>query len=578
MSVNVNVPCTVTIGLDGTVTLQTVKTQSYDLSEPHASFNGFLTDEILDAFIVKHNGARPGANLSVDVSANAAEGFESALWNNLKYAPMEAAPASTTLEAFLKKWATAELTKELAANQIAAALEAGALDNLAFNDIDGSYASGVTDMFSGIKELSPAVRAVIATQISNEKFLSAANGVGDGKVSARLPLEGGDSMTFQFIISQNFVVSEQAASADYSSNGAIQSGAGQKSLIGSYSVAERRVNVVLTRPMPADYHGLPSVPSAPSASFLDAVSSALSDAQGAYDGAVESADTIYGHWSELNDLNVIRLDKVAAKAAAEEMYAADVVSQTAALAAADGATSGPLYDAAQAAIAKTAASLVVKDAAVAAAVTAADNLAAAEASLTVSLSAASAANQGAIANVAQKLSDLNDAKDAYDAKVAERDIKQEEHDYANLHMAAAHQAADTYAALCMSQWSDASGAAWAAINAVETPVTGLRAVADADAATVVSSTTALNSARAAYMLDKSEANAAAVASAQQTLAIDQAAAAKSSAALAAGVVAANAKIVKANDALARVPNAAGFTDSPVSGTFLADNTIESLTV
>jgi len=332
--------------------------------------------------------------------------------------------------------------------------------------------------------------------------------------------------------------------------------------------------------MPADYHGLSPVPSAPSASFLDAVTSDLSDAQINYDGAVESADTIYGQWSQLNDLNVIRLDKVAAAVAAEEMYAADVSSQTVALAAAAGATSGPLYDAAQAAIAKTAASLSVKDAAVAAAVTAADNLSAAEASMAMFLSDAELANQAAIADVAQKLRDLNDAKEAYDAKVAERDIKQEEHDYANLHMSAAHQAADTYAALCLSQWSDASGAAWAAINAVETPVTGLRAVADADADTVVSDQTARNTAQSAYSAPggQTESNATALAAAQQTLAISQAAAAKSSAALNAGVIAANVKIGKANSALALVPTSAAYTDSPVSGTFVADNTFEELTL
>jgi len=142
---NINIPCQVTIALDGTVAIQTVTPQDFALSVANASFEGYLRDDVLKAFVVSNNGVGADVRLGVElVTEDDGSNFATSIGHELGTAAKEAT-SDVNLEAYLIAWAKEKLTEELATNGVAAAVEAGGLEGLVLT-------SPATDFITGARK------------------------------------------------------------------------------------------------------------------------------------------------------------------------------------------------------------------------------------------------------------------------------------------------------------------------------------------------------------------------------------------------------------------------------------------
>ena len=567
MSVNVNVPYKVTIAADGTVSVQTVTTQEYNLSTPNAVFAGNLRDAVLNAFHVSDEGSHANPILVVDMSDNDKSGFVGSLASQLSLAPMVDI-SSDNLKMYLVKWAKEQLTAELNANGISAALEGGALDDLQITDFAGDISGGAEAMFDGISNLSPETRSLIATQIPNSKYMEAmdASGAVGEVMSGLLPLAAGDSITFQFIITQTYAVSETPVASTLTDNANAVNGStiGVAPLIGHYSVDNRVVNVVLKRADPAAY--LPIKGSADDTDLEakiteighagDAASRVGVEAikHGEYDDAVTTARTDYNAWVASKARHDAHVASTKAKDTQSALYENAKSRMEAAVAAAAGVSSGPLYEAAQVAI------------------SAADKAKDYLAELTVTDSSANildisngaqaaeflVTSQASSAAVGSKFSDWMAAKDALEAAIAERDLLQEAYDWKLEQIAAAKEAADTDALLKSAQQGYLGGVA----NAKRAAVTGAGGL-DAAESTAADELTDASGAVSSFSPSSppTPAQATELLALQKTKAEKLAAFVAAKAAAAAGRADANSATEKYNAVLLAFCNAALLTDN-----------------
>jgi hypothetical protein len=567
MSVNVNVPYKVTIAADGTVSVQTVTTQEYNLSTPNAVFAGNLRDAVLNAFHVSDEGTHANPILVVDMSDNDKSGFVGSLASQLSLAPMVDI-SSDNLKMYLVKWAKEQLTAELNANGISAALEGGALDDLQITDFAGDISGGAEAMFDGISNLSPETRSLIATQIPNSKYMEAmdASGAVGEVMSGLLPLAAGDSITFQFIITQTYAVSESPVASTLTDNANAVNGStiGVAPLIGHYSVDNRVVNVVLKRADPAAY--LPIKDSADDTDLVakiteighagDAASRVGVEAvkHGEYDGAVTTARTDYNAWVASKARHDAHVAATKAKDTQSTLYENAKSRMEAAVAAAAGVSSGPLYEAAQVAI------------------SAADKAKDYLAELTITDSSANildisngaqaaeflVTSQASSAAVGAKFSDWMAAKDALEAAIAERDLLQEAYDWKLEQIAAAKEAADTDALLKSAQQGYLGGVA----NAKRAAVTGAGGL-DAAESTAADELTDASGAVSSFSPSSppTPAQATELLALQKTKAEKLAAFVAAKAAAAAGRADANSATEKYNAVLLAFCNAALLTDN-----------------
>jgi len=547
MSVNVNVPFQVTIAADGTVSIQKVDVQTYTLTEANATFEGYLRDDILRAFNVEmNNSANPNAALYVTMVDAKKDAFVAELKKQILEASMDNSGNSSVdptslniknLEAYLLEWANSNLLEELKKNGIADALEADALDNLEHTDFTKNAEDGAKAMHDGLDAMDPARLSVVASQIPNSKWMSAFNNMGDsgmpGASSAslvnRLPLEdGGDSMTFQFVITQNFVVSESnpVSGEQMMPGSVVNTGIGSsaggigpaanETLLGHYSVPTRIINLVLTRPLPSSYPALKSASyTAPSAGdhapnawnvndCIATVGDSTSGAVKEYNDAVSAANTAYGDWKTADEKHIARVlaDKKVSDATAFEAAARS--AQTTALLQAGSDTTGPLYDAAQRAIAAAAIALADLSGCVAAQATAVG------ADLDPVNSVAESMLSGMLADskTATELVKTNfkALATAQDALAAARVALARQTEWVAHQQAikdAAQESANTAAQVALDQWSDASANAIEARSNLETVRTD-RNSADAVARAWDAER---STAQIAYGSNQSEANA-----------------------------------------------------------------------
>lgn len=531
MPVNVNVPYQVTIAVDGSVTIQSVDAQEYTLAPKNAQFNGFLVDGILDAFIVTSNSDYPSAaNVSVNMSdvAGVKTAFVTALANQLKTALLSdtsllnVATDHASLDDYLMDWANKEIVKQLAANGIAAALEAEGLKGMSHTGFNADLTEGATAMYNGLETITPTVRAVIATQIPNTRWMTAFNDAGE-VMDAKLPLyDGGDSMTFQFVITQNFVVSEEAVNVGEPTGslapipGSVKDGGASgvaplNNVLGQYSVESRTINLVLTRPSPSQYPVVrdAAAPTAPSDSAkvlaADAATAALSGA-GGYNEKATAAKSAYSAW-DVENKKKIAYDLAEAKAeAARTVYSESVTVQTSALLAAGDLKEGPLHDAAQRAIAATKKALDDKVSLESDASTKLAALAASPndlASLYTASKNASKAQAVAFKNWTDKQKLAAKAEDDYQAAM-------DNYENTVAKNAALQISANTAAAKALAQFQGLSGEAIAAVTALDVQ----RGVVDTKHGLWVTAGGDVTTAQNTYNANKSETNALALAAKQ----------------------------------------------------------------
>ena len=347
MPVTVNVPFQATIALDGTVSLKTIKAEQYNLGPADATFTGTLRDALLDAFVVSNNEGSEVANIAVDISGakleDAIENLAFELCTAYKgTTPPATSSAMTTLKQYLLAFATSQLNAQLATNGIADTLEADAIENgIDLPQFPTDMSGGSADMFDGIESLNPNIRALLATQINSSKWESAST------LDSELPLyDGNDTMTFQFIVTQHYAVSENAGYNFDISNNAVP-GVGPGVAPTHYTVATRTIDLKLVRPDPSGNlmdisgEGLDI-----SGSLYDVVEAAEAET-----AAVAAARSAHAAWTAKKAL----IDAAAAalnyKNKAQDIYTKAQAVETAAVAAQGTMQTGPLHLAAQDAIA-----------------------------------------------------------------------------------------------------------------------------------------------------------------------------------------------------------------------------------
>jgi hypothetical protein len=346
MPVNVNVPFQATIALDGTVSIKTIKAEQYNLGPADATFTGTLRDAILDAFVVSNNESSEVANVAVDVSgANLEDAIESLafeLCTAYKGNTLPTASNMTTLKQYLLDFATSQLNAQLATNGIADTLEADAVENsIDLPQFPTDMSGGSAGMFDGVKALNPNIRALLATQINNSKWESATT------LDSQLPLyDGLDTMTFQFIITQHYAVSETAGYNFDISNNAVP-GVGPGVAPTHYTVATRTIDLQLVRPDPSG--GLIQVDS----DSVDISGDLYNVVQAGENAstAVAEARAAHAAWAAKKALIDAAASALNYKNKAQDIYTKAQAVETAAVAAQGTMQTGPLYLAAQDAIA-----------------------------------------------------------------------------------------------------------------------------------------------------------------------------------------------------------------------------------
>lgn len=613
MPVNVNIPFQVTIAADGSVSIQKVDVQTYTLTEANATFEGYLRDDILHAFKVEQNGANPNAALYVTMVNGNKPAFIDELKKQILQASMENGSVALTdlniknLEAYLLEWANSNLLEELKKNGIADALEADALDNLVHNGFEADAEKGATAMHDGLDAMEPSRLSVVASQIPNSKWMSAFNSMGDsgmpGSRSAglvnRLPLEdGGDSMTFQFVITQNFLVSESnpvsgasmmPVGANIPGGAVVNTGIAPSgdALLGHYSVPTRIINLKLSRSQPSTYgpagagnlKGLTYTP--PSAADTgvawnvdqceEAINNTTDGTLKLYNDAVIVADASFNAWNNANGAHNTRVlaDKRVSDATAFEAAARQ--AQTTALAQAGSDTTGPLYDAAQRAIVAAAKALTDLSDCLATQVTAV----AADFGGAAGTSAAAATeverllglSKDATESVTSSFKDLTNSQNALAAARVALARQAEWIAHQQAKHDAAQESANTAAQVALDQWSDASENAISARSDLETARVELNS-ADAIAQAWE---TERSSAEAAYVTDKSEASATRLKVAQDKKNEKAAILALKAAEFLSKHAVATKKSSAANTALNTYVTASSYSDSPSAPGFAGAN-------
>jgi len=344
--VNVNVPVQITVALDGTVTLQTIKSEQYNLGPADASFTGNLRDALLDAFVVSNNQGSESPNIAVDLCGNTVAAAQANLADEMRHAPKVGTTGTAnmvSLKQYLLAFATSQLNAQLATNGIADTLEADAVENgIDLPNFHSDICGGAISMFDGISALAPHIRALLATQINSSRWESAST------LDSELPLfDGGDSMTFQFIITQHYAVSEEAVSnfSDPSNNN-IQ-GVGPGVAPTHYTVATRTVDLKLVRPDPSGS----LIAAYTTDAYQTADTAPVTAAQDAVDSAMGAAEVAYLAWAAKKELVDNEAAALNYKNKAQDIYTKAQLVETEAVAAQGTMQTGPLFLAAQDAIA-----------------------------------------------------------------------------------------------------------------------------------------------------------------------------------------------------------------------------------
>jgi hypothetical protein len=260
MAQTVKVPYCGAMSTSGTANLETVVQQQYSfLGSPDVILNGTLSQTIIDAFLVSQESQTNGT-VALHVTMQNESAFKAALRDALLSVTVSAdgvdaeltgqyltAGGSTkSLEQYLVAWARQQIDADLAANTIAAALEASEVINLAITDISQNAFDAAGDMYSGIGLLPAIERDVIASQLPNSRYT--VNGTTES-FSGTLPLIPGDKMIFRFNVSTVITVTDtpiDLAAGDSNVDGNITPGSAPTQSSG-YGIENRVIELVLEK-------------------------------------------------------------------------------------------------------------------------------------------------------------------------------------------------------------------------------------------------------------------------------------------------------------------------------------------
>lgn len=335
--INVNIPYVAKFSADGSLTIETVQHQSYDLAAADLEIQGYMLNDLFKAFKVSDEVSGSMVQLAVNMNGDLSSNFLVALRRNLEYAPEvdpatgAPAPGVEFLQAFLERIAREKLKYELQHNGVAAALEAADMSPLEITNFEADASAGAADMWQGLNDLAPNMRALIATQIPNANYISNYDVSLNAEVIREfLPLRGGDTLTFQFVISQNYEVTESVQPGVTGSNIGAGEGPNQTGVttaLGSYAIPSKTVNIVMRRIGGEKYPDLCGAAESFYVSDVSGALSAMNNAQVTHDQDVSAVaiqktamDSARADWVLADASYNAAVDISAAADAAEAKY------------------------------------------------------------------------------------------------------------------------------------------------------------------------------------------------------------------------------------------------------------------
>jgi hypothetical protein len=194
--VNINCKTTGSIAADGSAKMEVIQIETVVLDTPHETFN--VQADPFTHFSLAEEAS--GASAEFTVSIVSATALQAALGGWLKAAGAKNAGAKS-VEEYMIEYLRGEINALVDQDGVGAALEAHVIKDLSFNSFEADAQTGannlVTDL-SGNQEHKNLIGLQFPASRYGETF------------SAALPAQSGDSMTFQFTITSNILVSDEA--------------------------------------------------------------------------------------------------------------------------------------------------------------------------------------------------------------------------------------------------------------------------------------------------------------------------------------------------------------------------------
>jgi len=251
-------PFVVLLDLCGAASIQILDRTEVRATDPDLYIDAFLRDGILDSFVVSDNANAGGVGFKVDVAPATHDAFVSSFATQFSVALADTSDGAMTIVDRASLKTVAEYLMGVASTYILGKytssfvdrVSANALNSLSLSDMGANYNMAADETFRVVMAGSPGLRATLASSIPAEIWAKSWS-------SNALPLKnGGDTLQFEFKISQNYNVAENHISVTPASNSSFEIASAGGDSIDSSSfgrVPAKSVVLVLRRPAPADY-------------------------------------------------------------------------------------------------------------------------------------------------------------------------------------------------------------------------------------------------------------------------------------------------------------------------------------
>lgn len=257
---SIGIPISGSFTVDGSGSLQTLPQETFTWTGADATFGGEMTVATFKSFFVLDQDVSDGvATMNVSMKSDASGAFVNSLVSLLtgdaKYVSgtdpagfsQPAMSATSTLEAYLKSYAQAQLDADIAANGIPNNVEAENITGLAYNEFLADASAGVVALWTNMKAADmTGPLNIIARQIPRARYQ-----LNPDTFNTELMVQQDDVITFRFNVDQTFTINENKAAATAAS-GDGASGTGTSALNGypgvgsGYGVDARAIDLKIT--------------------------------------------------------------------------------------------------------------------------------------------------------------------------------------------------------------------------------------------------------------------------------------------------------------------------------------------
>lgn len=190
--VNINCKTTGTVNADGTAKMEIIQIETVVLDSVDQTFN--VAADPFGYFSLSEEESGPNASFTVSISD--AAGLKAALGNWLKGAALA---GGQTVQQWMIEELRTEINNLVSTDGVGAALEAHVIKDLAFTTYNTDAQTGANNLVDAL-DLSTENKNLIGLQFPASRF--------GETFSPTLPALSEDTMTFQFTINSNIVVTD----------------------------------------------------------------------------------------------------------------------------------------------------------------------------------------------------------------------------------------------------------------------------------------------------------------------------------------------------------------------------------